>query len=735
MSHSSINKPFFVNKGLLKKTGGAGKLAKGELAFVKDKSVKGGAEAISSFAGLRNTERIAIRLGVANTPAGLRDNHVPYAQTDFFPLNSIVSITANAPKKQDLKVDEFLVGYDGIDANTALTIPEGKSAVYDIALYGYPVEAEFGEECHILQMRAQREVGQSMQEVIRNLVAELKAYTVPRSRKTLDNFIDISVVDSSNTTLGGVESVFSTVTVTDDGTSNALAEVESFYSPRKVVRTDYKEGVSEYTILHLASDTLANYAVVTPIVYPKGCKDCLATYSLIEGGVVYHVNLEDNGVDSKATVQGLPGAVAGTAAKFGNDEGFGAYSVVLDKALTAAELASFITANPTAQVAVIGTTEDVCNKTTTVTVVPVSGESCFSQTKAFTLQLADNECGATRLAELQAAYPSLTIVEGAPTGKAEKTVTVSTDGVALAIIVNGVTYTTADAGTTSQTAAAFVAAHAAAILAATGATVTNPSANIVKFNDNVAGFPTITSAAQTVGAVTYVVAASTGGCQRVYSTSTITNLVCDACDTDFLQPFYADAPENYNGTYWKELPTVFDAAAKMGIKIKGKPYTIIPEQYAKDEIPFIQTSTKIRSTAFGMREMDYLNFAPAYDVDTEFANVLRLSYSADIKNLSQYLESAETMSTAFYQGETRHKNNLLARTNLGEESVMDYNQAWVSYHISYQDTSLSQAAGGRSNITKEVPIFVKVGYHTEIEDIINKLAAKVGLELVSPLAL
>lgn len=734
MSHSSINKPFFVNKGLLKKTGGAGKLAKGELAFVTNKSSKDGALAISDFKGLRNNERIAIRLGVADLPSGLRDNHVPYAQTDFFPLNSIVNITANAPKKQDLKVDEFIVGYDGIDATTALTIPEGKSAVYDIALYGYPVESEFGEDYHLVQMRVQRKVGQTMQEVIRKLVAELKDYSIPRSRKTLDNYIDISVIDSTNDPLSGVESVFSTVTVTDDGTSNAQAEVQSFYSPRQVVLTDHSNGVSIYTILHLVSDVLVNYVVVTPTIYPKGCEDCLATYAEITGGIVYHVNLEDNGTDLTATVQALPGAVAATAAKFGNDEGFGAYSVVLDNALTAGELTTFLTSNPAAQVAVIGTTEDVCNKSTTVTVVPVDGDSCYAQTQTYTLQLKDNECGESRLAEVQAAYPDLTVVEGVVTGNSQKTVTVSTDGVALAIIVAGTTYTTADAGTTTQTAAAFVVEHAAAILLATGAVVTSTT-NVVRFVDATLGFPTITSAAQTVSAVTTTQTASTGGCQRVYSTTVTTNLVCEECSDIFLQPFYSDAPKEFDATFWKEVVGTFDATAKMGIRVKGKAYSITPEQYAKDEIPFIQTSTKIRSTAFGMREMDYLNFAPAYDVDTEFANVERLSFSADIKNLSQYLESAEDMSMAFYKGDVRHKNNLFARRNLGEESLMDFNERWVSYSISYQDTGLSQAAGGRSNITHTQSIFVKVGYHTEIEDIINKLAAKVGLELVSPLAL
>jgi len=133
--------------------------------------------------------------------------------------------------------------------------------------------------------------------------------------------------------------------------------------------------------------------------------------------------------------------------------------------------------------------------------------------------------------------------------------------------------------------------------------------------------------------------------------------------------------------------------------------------------------------------MDYLNYEPAYNVDTEFAQVLHINQSSDIKNLSQFLTSTEDMSRNFYQGVNRHKDNLFARVNFGEESVMDFNERWVSYHISYQDTKLSQAAGGRSNITHEVPIFVRLGYHTEIEEIVNKLAAKVGLETVNPTAL
>lgn len=327
--------------------------------------------------------------------------------------------------------------------------------------------------------------------------------------------------------------------------------------------------------------------------------------------------------------------------------GVGAYSVVLDNALTAEELKTFLDANVTAEIKKKGKTETVCSKEAEETFEWVDGDTCYAQTKKFTLQLKDNECGENRLAELQAYYPNLTI-------------------------------TVAQGGT--------------------------PAADIV------------------------------GGCQTVYETTVPTNIVCDECSCIFLQPFYAEAPTEYNGTYWKGEETLYNPDAEMGIKVKGLLYSITPEDYAKDQIPFIETSTKIRSASFGVREMDYLNFTPAYDVETEFAQVLQLSQSADRENLSHRMFGYEEMSRVHYLGEHRHKDNLFARVNLGEESLLDYNKRMITYHITYQDTNLSQFAGGRSNITHEIPIVVEEGYHAQIEELINKLAAKTGLETVNPTA-
>src|SRR6187402_626292 len=123
MVHSSISKPQVITSVL--STGYAGNLAKGQLAFVKDKAKKGlGAEVVADFAGMNKKERISIRIGEATTPSNLRIQEVPNKSTGFFPLESILDIKSHIPSQVELKVDHLEVGYDGINDSTALYIPE-----------------------------------------------------------------------------------------------------------------------------------------------------------------------------------------------------------------------------------------------------------------------------------------------------------------------------------------------------------------------------------------------------------------------------------------------------------------------------------------------------------------------------------------------------------------------------------------------------------------------------------
>jgi len=742
MSHSTISKGLVTNKGQVLTDGTAGNLGKGQLAFVLDKAGQGGAKVVSNFAGLNNKERIAIRLGRNPLPSGLRDQHAPYYQTDFFSLNSIVDIKAHASKTTEFTFDSFLAGYDGINNSTALFIPEGKAGTFDFVLYGKPIEIEFGEKEHLVSVKVQRQVGETMQEVIVRLVDELNNTTVPRSRKKVSEYVTIDVVDSSNLALAGTANVFSTLTIADEGDSNALGLVQASYPDYKVVKTGVAvDGKSIYTILHPSTDSLANFSQVTTITDGKGCEDCLAGYTAIDAGYVYHVT---SPTDAETAIQALTGyvdhTVVGTA-----DQGVISYSVVLNQEIVATEKASLISGADGLTILFKGTTEEVCTKTSTVTTAWVDSQTCYASQKAFSIQLPDNDCGDSRLAELQANYPELTIVEGVYNGNSTRTATISGSSGSMGLVVGGTSYTTPYNTSVAQTASDFVTSHADAIETATGAVVTSAGA-VITFTAPTATFPTITAVAsgltETLGTVTRVVVASEGGCARKYATLVTTNIVCSECDNIFLQKFVAETPTEFQGIAWEESVTVFDEDAKMGIRITGKPYLLYPENYASDQIPFIETSTKIRSVAGGYRENDYVNFnisnagsstiLPGYDASTELFKVKRLSRAQDRKNLSHMLRGMEEVSRAHYLGEKREFNNLFARTNLGEETLLDYNKRVITYHIVYQDTKLSQSAGGRSNITHEIPIVVLEGYHQGIEDIVNNLASKVGLDTVNP---
>jgi len=743
MPHSSITKPMFVTN--VRTSGGGRDLAKGELAIVTDKSTANGAKVLSDFAGLSKKERIEIRVGRGQLPTGLRAQNVAFEGTGFFPLEGIIDIKAYAPTNVELKVDELEVGYGGISTDEGLFIPEGKSAILDIVIYGHPLAMFFGQKEHVITKRVFRKEGQTMQEVVRKLVKDLKSENVPTTmggfvsvNDKLSNYLDFTVIDSTNTReLQGTPWITSTINVVDAGESNDLAAIQVQYPTHKVIRTNRRDGVSTYSILHLVSATLADATVTKYDVVGKGCANCLAGYTEVGSGVVYHVALEDGGTDLTTTVDNLPGFVSGTAVKIGQDGGKGTYSIVLDDALTDAEITTFLAisaATSTAEIRSLGSITTVCSDSTTATYTWVDGETCYANAETFNIVLPDTDCGASRLSELQEAYPQLTIVEGRNSGNAKRTATLTGSSGNASVVIAGVTYDEAYDTSTTVTVTNFVNNNASAILEATGVVVTSLGA-VLTFTAPATSFPTITATAggmtETLTALELVVTADAGGCKRTYSTFVASNIECADCDDIFANPFYAEAPTEFEGFEWEEVLPAFDEDAKMGIKIKGKPFTLVPENYEQDWIPFIETSTKIKSASFGVREQDYLNFVPAYDVDTEFGKVRRIQFAQDVNNLSQSYFGAEAMGRQHYTGETQFKGNLFARANFSQESLISYRKRLVQYHIKYQDTSLSQMAGGRSNITHDFMLVVEQGKHTPLELVLNKLAGKLGLENVS----
>ena len=619
-----------------------GNLAKGQLAVVKNKALKGkGKEVTADFDGMTQKDLIAFEIGEVTTPNKQRTVEVPYISTGFFPIGNIVDIKAYAPSNVTLKLDHIEIGYDGINESTALFIPEGKAAVMDIVVEGLVASMFFGQESFIIQKRVYRAVGESMQAVTRRLVKELNEEVIPTATgwasttDVLSQFLEIGVIDSTTTTTVGVNSVFSSLTLVNNGDSNALADVQAQYPNYTVVQTARDGDNTTYTIVRPQADpALASYVKTVVDVDGKGCADCLATYSLVDGGYVYHVSIEDDGVDLTTTLAGL---VTGETQldKLGNKDGRGTYAIVMPAIMAQVAIDAIITARPEAEVKYLGEIKDVCSKTTTTTTAWVAGETCVATTKGFSIIVKDNDCGATRLPELQAAYLDLVITE-----------------------------------------------------------------------DRVVG-----------------------GCKRKYNTTVPTNIVCPECSPIFLQPFYGEAPDNFEGISWEAVAETYDADALMGITIKGKPFFMYPEIYEEDFVPFIETSLKVKSASFGWREDDILNYTGSqYDVDLEFAKVVFVERAQDVNNLSQSHFGAEDEGKMFGTNKWKHKANLFARTNLSEERILKYHKRLLKYVVEFRDQGLSQGSASRSDITHGFGIMVEEGKHEAIQTILSKLAAKVGLE-------
>ncbi len=730
--HSPITKPLFLLDGLVKTSGGANKLAKGQFAIVNNEAVEGGAKIIADFAGMPNTTPLKLRVGRFDN-SRLRSNTAPYYETSYFTINDLVSLKANFPKFTKQTFDDLVVGYDGINDDTAIVLEEGQTTVFDVIISGQPVEVMTGKCDYVVKLHFGREVGESNYDAIKRLVERLQEFKLPFGNNLTD-LVDIKLVNSTNLGLTGVPHTFSTLTVTDDGSSNALALVQAQYI-YNVVRTGRNGLQSTYTILHPSSVTLSDYSNVTYNAYAKDCADCLAGYTAYSAGVVYHVTIEDDGADLSTTVDDLPGFVSGSIVKLGQNGGVGTYSLVTDDAVTDAEKTTFLTASATKATAIIKEIGDVvaiCNDQVTTTTAWVAGTTCYASTQAYTIQLKDNDCGATRLSELQSAFPSLTIVEGKATGKATRTITVSGSSGNASVVIAGTTYATAYNTSPTQTATDFVADHASDILTATGAVVTSSGA-VITVKDDLVSFPEITATAggltETLGALTLEVTATEGGCQRVYSTTVATNLVCDECSDIYLQNFTSTAPQGFDFAEWTAVATpAVDSDALLGVRLVGKPFILTPSEVTRDSIPFYETSTRIEVFG-GYIEEENENFQPIYK---DIFTVTRFDRAQDRDALGYNFLPWEDVSRSHYLGETRHKGNLFAKGMLGEESVIKFDKQYVTYELTWDDTKNSQSIGGRSGISHTEMIIVELGYQDAVESWLNKLVAKAGLETVNP---
>lgn len=654
-----LNRPqeilFVTNEGAVQKNGFSATLGKGQFGIVDKGAAKSalGEKVTTTLPTTPKDRLFELALGASDLKPNRSQTNKSWRSLPF-KLSDVVEIKVKTPVGKG-SVDEVLIGYDGINADTALVFENGDNETLDITLKGDALGMlgyKDGKVTVKLHLRAPNEGAFTMQQIVEEGVELLKRMTLIGG-VPITEYVDITPINSTQTALTGSNYSFFYLSVNDEGRESDKGLIQAQYPLFKVERKSWKDGLSVYSILAPSATVLADYeATLTDIM--KYCEAC-------------------------------------------------------PKGFTASTDGKLCVADGDA-----------------VAISWVEGETGVVVSESYDIQLADDECGTNRLAELQAAYPSLNI---AVKGTATRAVTLTGTSGKANVNIGGVNYLATFATDLTTTASNFVTAHAAAILAASGVVVTSAAGvlNLAGTNlvlDNVTVTNVTTNLAATLAAST-AVATTEGGCQTVYTTTVLSNPVFDECDPILLDLYFTEAPSAYNFTHWTKAAKVYNEDALMGIRIKGKMNIFAGSEDYRFDIPNIYDSTRISvSSEVGMVNESYKQGRVG-----RFA-VKMLSVASKPDSLGMDLRDLENRARIHYTMSPVHEDNNIARYLLGEESLLKPTAQYVTYNIWIRTSKIAGMFSKEEVTNQKYIIAAEVGRHLGVEDVVNALATAAGVPVV-----
>jgi hypothetical protein len=750
----AYDRSFFVIGGSVRTSGGSNQLSNGQLAVV-DLFASGdnGAAVLSSFLGIpKDKKRLAIQIGgPAIEPT--RSFSDAASSTIPFALSEIKKLRVSAPERTEQVMDELILGYNGFDDATAFSFKKGQSHLnITLELRNGAIQYRGGAtERELVHVKVEIPdcdpynncedcdscANVDCQAVTLEAIERLKNHQISGGL-LVSEFVDITPVFGNcdnSATAALIPYVYYTLDVCDTGDAEALALVQAQYDV-PVIRINRTGSTSTYQLLLKGSlGAPADYVQSIASII-KGCAECPAGYTVVEGGYLYAITIEDDGTDRSSVISAsLASAklVAGTVQRAqGNNAGVGYYTAVYTSPITSAEIASFVgtstNSRNTATIDLVGDVHDVCENSSVTEISWVAGDSCNAITETYSIVLPDNECGEDRLAELQGAYSGLTIeIADSLTHQAVDVELSGTSGTAT-ISVNGADYGLTFATSLTNTANAFVSAHGATLQAA-GITVTADAGVLTFVGLNaVVGALTIANATGDLDGVVgapYAVE-DRKNCFTRYTTSVISNLVCEACSPVFLDYYRTSAPDSFGTYMWKK-----DANAGSnpsgnclcGIKFKGKPFILSGDEALRDIVAFTESGTELQvSGGYADEIREGIGFIPkgTYEVTWVSRYVPRTHLYGNLREL-------EKEGRAYFRG-TAYQQNYLTRLLLNEEAAVQNNVAQaVVYYVEVDHNTHSNGFAGKHESSISYQIFVEYGKHQAVEDLLNALAANAGI--------
>jgi hypothetical protein len=658
----AFDRPFFVIGGAVKTTGGSLDLAKGQLALI-DQSVTtaNGAKVVTSTAGKdKDAKDFVLRLGVVDREAN-RSYSNKDESTMPFSLRDIVDLKVSAPERTEQSLDEVIIGFDGVNADSAFSFQTGDAYFrLSLELKGGAVAFRGGKgDTEVVNINVEVpecDPFNNCEECDECSTVDCKTITIEAIKRlkakqltgglTVGQLIDITPVFSCDTppSVAEIAYNFYCLEVCDTGTDEAEAIVAAQYDV-PVKRVDRVGPTSKYQLLVPATDGAPDDFQQTIGSLIKGCADCPAGYTEVSGGFVYALTIEDDGVDLTTTLEtdlatASTSFVSGTVLKSdGQNAGVGYYTFVATAPLTDAEISAFIgTDDPhaTATFSKAMAVADICAPDAQPD--PIAWTQCGTCNvieETYTITLPDDECGNDRLDELNAAYDTEVVIESE-------------------------------------------------------------------------------------GSI---------ACQTVYSTTVISNLVCDECDDVFKGLYETDAPESYDTQSWVKVETAGllpEGNCLCGIRFKAKEFILEGEEALRDLVGFTETSTQIRVAAGYPEEIrEGIGRLPKGRYEPKY-----LSRWIPRTHLGGNLRAFENEGRAYFRG-LNYRKEYLGRLLRGETSnIEEQSKQYIQYTLTVSHFNRTQGFGRRINEDINYDIFVEVGKHQDVENLLNALASGAGVPAV-----
>lgn len=229
-----------------------------------------------------------------------------------------------------------------------------------------------------------------------------------------------------------------------------------------------------------------------------------------------------------------------------------------------------------------------------------------------------------------------------------------------------------------------------------------------------------------------ITAGESSFCQTEYTALVSSDFLCEGCSEEVQDLFGDEAPEPYDGVAWEVDASAYSDTALMGIAFKGKQTIVGGGEEYRDSLPYIYNYVQL-SVNGGSPFQQYMNFYNAEDERLQADKYFKttwISRGHNPEGLGKCFLEDEEKTRIYYSLTPRLENNLFGNTMLGNESLIDPFAQYVMYSIHIRRKTISQSFTEELNEHVQYNIIAEVGYHKDVEALVNALATGAGLPTV-----